>query len=188
MSHDGDLATGPAIALPTAGSFAKARVTMRSVRPPAIIVIVAVLCTAVAGAAADEAKTSDSIPDPFAAAFGNLADRMAAKEGSRPGAAGRAASARSAAAANGPVLRLSERPGRTEDLEAALERLKATDRIGLRGAYKLSPDGDSLGLRIPLSDRTAIVPTYDLDDRDVGTAGTDGDRAHRFRLGASLRF
>lgn len=186
MSVDGDLATGPAIALPTAGPFAKARVTMRRIRPPATIVIAAVMCIAAAGAAADEAKTSDRAADPFAAAFGELADRMAAKERSRPGAAGRAATARSAAAEHAPALRL-ERPDHTEDPEA-LERLKATDRIGLRGAYKLSPDGDTLGLRIPLSDRTAIVPTYDLDDRDVGMAGTDGDRAHRFRIGASLRF
>lgn len=150
--------------------------------------MVAAFCTAVAGAAADEAKTSQLTPDPFAVAFGELADRMAAKERSRPEAAAPAATARSAVAGDGPAQRLSTRAARIEDLGTALERLEVTDRIGLRNAYKLGSDGDSLGLRIPLSDKTTIVPTYDVDDRDIGMAGTDGDRAHRFRIGASLRF
>ena len=179
MSH----ADRPATALPTVVLLTKALVTMRTIGPSAAVAIGAAFCAAVASAAADEAKPSNWTPDLFAVAFGKLVDRMAAEERSRPGAA-----ARSAAGEGGAGLGSYQRSAGTEDLEAALERLKATDRIGLHDAYELGPSEDSLGLRIPLSEKTAIVPSYDVDHRDVGMAGTDSDRGHRFRIGASWRF
>ena len=105
---------------------------------------------------------------------------MGVMQRDRPRAAGRGATARSALGGDGPA--------RTEGLETALERLKATGRIGLRGTNRPGPDEKPLGLRIPLSKMTAIVPTYDIERLDIGLAATDGDRAHTFRIGASLRF
>jgi len=161
---------------------------MRWVHCPAATAVVVAFGFAVADASAGEKDPTGPAHDAFAAAFGELADGITPQSGTRPGPEDRRFEGASAVTGAAPRLRLARPPTRTEDFEAALERLKDSESIGLRDAYGADPDRDSLGLRIPLSEKTAIVPTYDVERRDIGMSGTDDDRAHRFRIGASWRF
>jgi hypothetical protein len=71
--------------------------------------------------------------------------------------------------------------------EAQIDRL-GRELPGLRFATGQPEQRRQLQLRIPLSAGAAVTSGYQASPLDLGLSGTDGDVAHEFKIGASLRF
>lgn len=72
-------------------------------------------------------------------------------------------------------------------IDGRIDRVKRSS-VGLRFNGGEPEKERELELRFPLSGGAAVVSGYEASRLDLGLTSTDGDVAHEFKIGASLRF
>ena len=77
--------------------------------------------------------------------------------------------------------------GDDDRLHGRIDRLKRSS-VGLRFNGGEPEKESELELRFPLSGGAAVVSGYEASRLDLGLTSTDGEVAHEFKIGASLRF
>lgn len=137
-----------------------------------------------AGAAVDAGgttRTRDAVPSAQAEqATDSPVDLL--ESGTRPAGEGD-----DGGALSGRMKALVTPPPSSTPIETEIDRLKATDGIGL-GNERGERIERGFGLEIPVSKAGSVVPGYEVHTRDFGMEATEDRENHMFRIGASLKF